>query len=219
MREGVKMKGRSFVITISHQLGSGGAYLGEKLSERLGIPFLDREILIQVARQLHLAEAELEHREERLSSFWQSFSRTIDLANPDKSLTADHYVPTDRDLFQFECDTISRIAEKSSAIFIGRCGRCVLRVHPRHFNVLVHARKPARIKRLGELFKLSQAEAEKLIETNDKERADYIRTFTKENWLDARLYDLCVDTSSIGFDNTVELILAGMRAKLPQESE
>jgi len=62
---------KPYSVTISHQLGSGGAYLGEKLAGRLGIPFLDRDILKEVAHQLDLAEAELENREERLSSFWQ----------------------------------------------------------------------------------------------------------------------------------------------------
>ena len=63
------MEEKLFSVTISHQIGSGGAYIGEKLSERLGIPFLDRAILKEVSNQLNLAESELEHREERLSSF------------------------------------------------------------------------------------------------------------------------------------------------------
>ena len=63
------------VISISHQLGSGGAYLGQKLSERLGLPFIDRDVLKKVAAQLNLAEGILEGREERLSTFWQSLIR------------------------------------------------------------------------------------------------------------------------------------------------
>ena len=68
---------KPYVITISHQIGNGGATIGQKLSERLGIPFIDHEILQQVSQKLHLAEAELEGREERLSSFWQSFGRMV----------------------------------------------------------------------------------------------------------------------------------------------
>jgi len=51
----VHMDIKPYSVTISHQLGSGGAYLGEKLAGRLGIPFLDRDILEEVARQLNLA--------------------------------------------------------------------------------------------------------------------------------------------------------------------
>lgn len=209
------MNEQKFVITISHQLGSGGAYLGQKLSDRLGIPFIDREILKKVAKQLNLAESELAHREERLSSFWQSFSRIAGLIDPEKSLSADSYVPTDKELFQLELETIGRIAANSSAIFIGRCGRFILRDHPCHLSVMVHAEKPARIKRLCELYHLSILDAEKLIESNDRERSAYIQTFTRQNWLNARLYDLCVNTSIIGLDKTVELVLSCMESKSP----
>ncbi len=61
------MGNKHLVITISHQLGSGGAYLGQKLSERLGLPFIDRDVFKKVAEQLNLAEAVLNGREERLA--------------------------------------------------------------------------------------------------------------------------------------------------------
>jgi cytidylate kinase len=212
------MSDNLFAITISHQVGSGGAYVGQKLSEHLDIPFIDREILKKVAEQLHLAEAELEHREERLTSFWQSFARTAEFIDPAKSLSADRYIPTDEELFQFECATIGRIAEEKSAIFIGRCGRYILRDHSRHVSILVHADAPARVKRLGELYRLSEDEATKMIQVNDRERTAYIRSLTKQNWLDARMYDLCVNTSSLGLDNTVKLVLACVEAKIHQFS-
>src|SRR5271165_6193427 len=72
-KERLTMPDEPYVITISHQLGAGGAYLGNKLSKRLGLPFIDRDILKQVAAQLNLSEADLEQRDERLSSFWESF--------------------------------------------------------------------------------------------------------------------------------------------------
>ncbi len=208
---------KPYSVTISHQLGSGGAYLGEKLASRLGIPFLDRDILKEVARQLDLAEAEVANREERLSSFWENFARLAILTDPSMSLAGHMYIPSDKSLFEMECATIHRIAEKSSAIFIGRCGFYVLRNHPRHASLLVTASQPARIKRLCELYKLTEAEAVNLIKTNDQERENYIHTFTKQNWLNARHYDLCVDTSTVGWDCTVDLAEKCVRAKLQLE--
>ena len=208
------MNCRPFVITLSHQLGSGAAYLGQHLSERLAIPCVDREILYQVSKQLNMAEAELAGREQRLSSFWQSFARIVELMDPAQSLTSgDHYVPTDKELFQLESDTIGRIAKESSAIFIGRCGRYILRNHPCQISVLVHADRPSRAQRLAALYHLTLEEAEKLTVTNDRERAAYIQTFTRQNWLDARLYDVCLNTSSLGLDQAIELILACAKAK------
>ncbi len=203
-----------YAITISHQLGSGGAYLGEKLAERLGIPFLDRDILVEVARQLDLAEADLATREERLSTFWENFTRLASLTDPTVVMGAVRYLPSDSDLFKVECDTIQRIARKSSAIFLGRCGYHVLRSHPRRVSILVLAEQPARVKRLRELYKISEADAVNLVKTNDQERADYIRTLTRQDWLDARHYDLCMNTSAIGWENAVDLAEKVVRAKL-----
>ena len=203
-----------YSVTISHQLGSGGAYLGEKLAERLGIPFLDREILKEVARQLSLAEAELANREERLSSFWQNFNRWAILSDQTMILSGPPYSPSDSDLFTTECSTIQKIAEKDSAIFLGRCGWYVLRNHPRHASILVTADRSARIKRLGDLYHLSEEEAVNEIKRNDQERENYVRSFTKQNWLDARHYDLCVNTSAVGWDCVVDLAEKCVRAKL-----
>jgi cytidylate kinase len=210
----VNMDEKPYCVTISHQLGSGGAYLGEKLGERLGIPFLDRAILQEVARQLDLAEGDLAKREERLSTFWENFTRLASLTDPAFGMAAQRYLPSDSDLFELECSTIQRIAEKSSAIFLGRCGYFILRDHPRRVSILVTADPPARIKRLCELYKITETEARSLIKTNDQERASYIRTLTKQNWLEARAYDLCVNTSAVGWNCTVDLAEKVVRAKL-----
>jgi cytidylate kinase len=202
------MGNKHLVITISHQLGSGGAYLGQKLSERLGLPFIDREVLKKVAEQLNLAETALAGREERLSTFWQSFMRIAVLIDPVECLSPDNYLPNDRELFKLESDYIGRIADKSSAIFLGRCGRYILRQHPGHISILVHANLPDRIKRIQQLYCFGEDEAKKLIETNDRERTAYIHAFTRQDWLDARWYDLCVNTSSLGLEKVVEIALA-----------
>ena len=203
-----------YAVTISHQLGSGGAYLGEKLADRLGIPFLDRDILKEVARQLDLAESEVANREERLSTFWQNFTRVALLSDPTFNLVGQPYIPSDSDVFQMECSTIQRIAEKSSAVFFGRCGCYVLRDHPRRASLLVTAEQPDRLQRLRDLYKLSEAKTLELIKTNDQERANYIRALTKRDWLDARHYDLCINTSAVGWDCAVDLAEKCVRAKL-----
>ena len=39
------------VITIGRQFGSGGRYVGRMLAEKLGIPFYDKELLSEAAKQ------------------------------------------------------------------------------------------------------------------------------------------------------------------------
>ena len=116
------MSDKPFVITISHQLGAGGAYMGNKLSKRLGIPFIDRDVLKQVADQLQLSETDLEKRDERLSSFWESFTRMARYSDPQALLTTNPYIITDQELFQLESEYIQRIAEKTSESWAAAVG-------------------------------------------------------------------------------------------------
>ncbi len=208
------MPGKPFVITISHQLGCGGMALGQQLSERLGIPFFDREILLRVAEQLNVAEGVVEGREERLSGFWQSLNRVAVLSDPVECMSMDAFEPDDRELFETEAEVIRQIAGKRSGIFLGRCGRYILRDYPRLFNILVHADKPDRIKRVQGLYCLEEGPARKLMEQNDRDRDAYMRTFARKDWLDARWYDLCINTSSLGLEKTVEAAMLGICEKI-----
>lgn len=51
-------------------------------------------------------------------------------------------------------------------------------------------------------------ELEKLISRTDKARADYYKYHTGREWTDARNYDLCLDSSKLGFERCVEEIKA-----------
>ncbi len=208
------MTGKRMIVTISHQLGCGGSALGQKLSEQLGIPFFDREILNKVAEELNLAESVVEGREERLSGFWQSLNRVAILSDPVECLSMKSFEPDDQGFFQVQSECILRIAEQSSGVFLGRCGRYILRNHPRLFNILVHADLADRIHRVQELFCLEAGDAKKLIAKNDRDRDAYMQTFARKDWLDARWYDLCVNTSSLGIEQSVAAAMLGIQAKL-----
>jgi cytidylate kinase len=201
-----------YVVTISHLLGCGGANIGKKLSEMLSIPFVDRQILKKVADHLKLPVEDIENREERATSFWQVFSHAGYLIDPLMAIGAE-YLPSDRELYDLESEFIEQITKKSSAIILGRGGRYILRDYPRHFSVYVHADMKDRIQRVTELYHVSENEAQRIIEKNDRERSVYIKSYTHLEWLDARTYDICLNTSSIGIDNSVKIIKDSLESK------
>lgn len=200
------------LITISHYLGCGGAYIGEKLSDMLSIPFIDQQILKKVADTLRLPEEELKSREERKASFWQTFQTLEMLSNPELGMGA-VYIPSDRELFDLESEYIVELAKEGSAIILGRGGRYILRDYESHYSIFVDADMADRIERVSELYNLPADEARKLIERNDRERDSYIKTYTKLNWLDTRNYDICINTSSIGLDNSVSLLKSAIECR------
>lgn len=207
-----------YVITISHQFGSGGAEIGKKLSEKLSIPFVDRQILKQVAEKLDIPEAEIESREERATSFWHAFTRLEAFNDPFTAIGAEYY-PSDRELYELESEFIGQIAEKSSAIILGRGARYILRNHPRHLCVFVHADMNDRARRVSRQSFLTKAAAQKLIEKNDRERNAYLKNYTRLEWLDARTYDLCINTSSTGIDNAVDMIAGSLTYKFDTDKQ
>jgi cytidylate kinase len=194
-----------FAITISRELGCGGAYVGQQLAKKLEIFYADREIISQAAKQLSVLKEELESRDEKVLSFWQAFIRSYAIA-PDTYVPPQIITPSDRELFKTESEVIGRIAKERSAVIIGRCGSYILREHPNHVSIFLHGAITFRKIRIQKLYAVSEEIAEKMIVQSDKERALYHHTVTGQEWADARRYDISIDTSKIDVEKSGELI-------------
>jgi len=194
------------VITISRQLGSGGAYVGQMLAKRSGLFYADREIICKAAEQLSALEGVLEAREERVHSFWQSFLESFAFVVPE-TYTPPIVAPTDRQLFHTESKIIKTIAKEGSAVIIGRCASQILCDHPNHVSVFLHADTAFRKRRMQELYKVTEDVAERMIRKSDRERSQYIYVFTGSDWNDLTQYDLTLDTGRLEIDKCVDLVL------------
>ncbi len=195
-----------FAITISRQLGCGGAHVGQQLAKSLNIFYADREIINQAAKQFSVLEEDLKSRDEKKLSFWQSFIRSYAVA-PDTYVKPHIMPPSDHALFKTESEIIARIAKERSAVIIGRCGAYILREHPNHVSLFLHGDISFRKNRIQELYAVSEEIAGNMIAQSDKERAIYHQTVTGQKWADARRYHVSIDTGKIGVDKSVELIL------------
>jgi cytidylate kinase len=115
--------------------------------------------------------------------------------------------PSDKELYQAEAEVIELIAKERSAVIIGRCGSYILQDHPNHTRIFLHGDTESRKIRTKKLYHVSEEETERMMAQSDKERAQHWKSFTGEDWADARNYDLTIDTSKIELDNCVELIM------------
>jgi len=196
-----------FVITISRQLGSGGAYIGQQLAQKLNIFYADRKIINEAAKQLSVLEEDLESLEERKRSFWQSFLDSFTFGAPEVYLLPQSVTPTDDELYTTEKEIIERIANERSSVIIGRCSAHILGKHPNHFNIFLHADLSFRTERIRELYNVSEKVALKMITQSDQDRALYNYTYSGQEWTDLRRYDLCMDTGKVGLEKSLELIM------------
>ena len=64
---------------------------------------------------------------------------------------------------------------------------------------------------------LTGKELEKFCAREDKYRADYYKHHTGHEWTDAMNYDLCLDSSKLGFDKCVEAIKAHAKVRFGED--
>lgn len=195
------------VITISRELGSGGAYIGQQLAQKLNMYYADHGIIAKAAEQLSAVIEEVASQDEKTETFWKSFWLYSGVSPDAYMPTPRKFSPTSFDVFNAEANVIKRIAKDRPSVIIGRCGFHVLRDHLNCVRIFLHGNADFRARRIQEQYHISKAEAEKMIAQSDKERTHYIGTFTGKKWSDAKQYDLCIDTSKIGVDKSADLIL------------
>ena len=201
------------VITISRELGSGGAYIGRILAEKLNMYYADHDIITLTAEKLSVFEEDVAPHEERITSFWHNFWEKTNL-NEFYHEAVGNYIPTTTKIFDTESEVIQEIAAKHSAVIIGRGGFHVLRDRPNVVSIYLHGNIEARARRLMEVRHISELEALTQIASGDKQRALYIQKFTKKEWADVSNFDLSIDTGKIGFDNATEIILKYIESRL-----
>ena len=184
------------MITISRQFGSMGRSIARELSEILGIEFLDRDIVEATAKRMGLPVSVISDEEESMKSTF--FRRQYPLGMGMSSLKDE--------IFLTQKNIIRDFAAKGSCIIVGRCADYILREHPRCANVFISASKEDRIARLCAMHHIDAEAAEVMIEKADKRRSEYYNYYSYKTWGAAATYHLCVDSSSLGVEETVRFI-------------
>ena len=184
-----------------------GLLVGQKLAERLGIKYYDKELLQQAAKDSGFCEEIFENHDEKPSnSFLYSLVMdTYSAGNYTSTPFLD--MPLNHKVFLAQFDTIKKIAENESCVIVGRCADYALANHPDVINVFVRADLEDRIKIISKRLDLTENKAKDLIIKNDKQRASYYNYYTSKKWGETSSYDLSINTSKISVDNAVDLIL------------
>ena len=204
------------VITIGRQFGSGGRYVGRMLAEKLGIPFYDKELLSEAAKQSGICEEIFEdHDEKPARSLLFNLVTGMQVHGDAGSYYMD--MPLNHKIFLAQFEAIKKLASEGPCVMVGRCADYALADNPDCFSVFVHANLDWRINRIAQKYnkKVERAvkyygvdpqKAEDRIRKADKQRASYYNYYATATWGDVNNYDLCVDTGKLGVEGTAELI-------------
>jgi len=202
------------VITIARQYGSGGKTIGEMLAAKLGIEYYDKDLIYLASEESGINADLFMKADEKIknSALFRAISKVKpyngELITPD----SDDFTSADN-LFNYQAKIIKELASENSCVIIGRCADYVLRDFDNVLSVFVHAPKDFCMKKAAEKHSMSESDLEKFIAKTDKGRADYYKYHTGREWTDARNYDLCLDSSKLGFERCVDEIIAYMNVR------
>ena len=200
---------KHIIINVGRQLGSGGHDIGRMLALDFQAKYYDREILNLAAKESGLSEKIFEQNDEKKGFF----RGLLNLGVPHLGGGSDKPGLTQESLFQFQSDAIQKAAKEGSCVFVGRCADYVLRDFGNTVNVFITASMGYRIEQIMNKQHLDFEAAQKFSEQKESSRAAYYNYYTGKKWGAAESYDLCIDSSVLGFVETEKLIAEFIRKK------
>ena len=200
--------GQRIIINIGRQFGSGGKAVARILGDKLGIRVYDNELITEAAQASGFSRELFAQSDERKRPL---FSLSSLLGSNRYENVSDSFI-NDADLYRIQSETIRRLAAEADAIFVGRASDFVLRDMD-CVDVFLTAPLEVRVRFVAEREEISLREAEQLILKCEKEREAYYNYLTLGNWGVAATYDLCIDTSILGYEGTADLIIEYIRRR------
>lgn len=192
------------IITISRQFGSGGREVGQKLADRLNIPFYDKELIEIAARESGMDKELFEDQETRTSKGFHLLGALgYSLGGPLSTMT--ELSLNDR-LFIVQSQVISQVADQGPCVIVGRCADYVLREREDVLHVFIHADMEERKSRAVHSYEVDERDIESSVRKIDKRRSNYYEYYTDRKWGKADNYDISINTSTFGIDRAVAII-------------
>lgn len=194
------------IITIGRQFGSAGREIGEKLAEKLGVKCYDKELLSRAAKESGFCEEMIQNHDERPTN---SFLYNLVMDTYSFGYNASSFVdmPISHKVFLAQFDTIKKIADEGGCVIVGRCADYALSEYKNSLHLFIYGDEECKVKRIMEKYQLSESKAKEMIVKKDKQRQSYYNYYSSKKWGRADSYDLCINSSVLGVDGTVNLIL------------
>lgn len=195
------------IVSIGREYGSGGHVIAELLAKKLEVEVCDRNILDHIAGKFEVDINNLAKYDEKPKL--RLFSKTVrGYTNSPEQNVAE---------MQFAL-LKSKAVDGDSFVIVGRCADEIFSDMDNFISVFVYADLEYRIQRVMSRHpELDRNATIKKIERHDKKRAAYHNYFCKNKWGEKSTYDLCIDSSKLGIEKTVEVIYQYVINKMKTE--
>lgn len=197
---------KQLIISVGREFGSGGHVIAQKLADKYEIPLYDYNLLRDMAIERNLNAEELEKYDENPGNLF--FTRTVRgySSSPEENIAR----------MQFDC--IRKKADAGeSFVIVGRCAESVLKDHPDMISIFVLGDLEQKIIRTMEHNNISREKAKRMIEQHDKKRKAYHNHYCQGKWGDSRNYELSINSSKLGLDETTRIIIEYIESRRARE--
>src|SRR6266404_3313544 len=200
------------IITIEREYGCGGGDVAQQLADHLGWKLWDHQLTEEIARLANCPKAVVERREERTEPLYYRLFKSFLRGSYEGSINAHKLNVVDSEsILKITERVVQHAAKAGEAVIVGRGSQQFLRNRPDTFRVFLYAPREDKVRRLLARGK-SDEEAEQLVDTVDRERADFIQKYFRVEWPDRAIYHTMINTA-IG-DQAVEIGRASCRERV-----
>jgi cytidylate kinase len=183
------------IVTVSHEMGSGGAEIGAALAERLGYRYVDQDMIGQAARKYGVGEDKLTQLDETKPTLFERFD-----------------VETRQHITVLQSALLD-VAETDDAVIMGRGGQVLLRNIVHVLRVRVMAPFDMRVKRVMKKMAGQMGESvdvrttAEMVRRNDHEKFGRMRYLYDVDWSDPALYDVVINTEKLSTQAGIDVII------------
>jgi cytidylate kinase len=199
------------IITIEREYGCGGGEIAQLVAKHLGWKLWDQLLTEEIARLAHCSKAAVEVREERTDPLYYRLFKSFLRGSYEGSINAPKLNLVDSEtILKMTRRVVEHAAERGNCVIVGRGSQQFLRNRPDTLRVFLYAPREEKVRRLLARGK-TEKEAEQLVDTVDRERADFIQKYFNVEWPDRSIYHGMMNTA-IGDEPILELILSFLKA-------
>lgn len=211
------------VITIGRQFGAGGSTVGEMLARKLKADLLESQLINEVARRLELPKEEVEAADEQPGSLLSRLLIALGSASGEPMIppeaaawnppNADPVFDTRLAVLEITQQVIKEAARGGNVVIVGRGAAYLLSDLEGALHVYLEASQAIRVRTLMERFQISEEDARHRMKHTDENRTAYVKQVYGHDRNLPGHYDLVLNTGRLGYEATVQAILAALKAR------
>jgi len=194
------------------------------IAERLGIDYVDREIIAQVASRLKLPESDVIAKEIPPHTLRERIEITLKRGYKTGAAIQGAYLPMteipldDRRYLEALTTLITELAKSNRVVIQGRGSQFILKNDPRAFHVSIVAPFMLRLNRVMDEMQLNEEEANQEITHYDSSAHEFLKKYFGAEMDDPTGYDLVISTGRFTYDSASTAILEVLKVREKEHS-